>query len=114
MRLNLPKMQHDNALKALEKRKLIKTVKSANQKNKKIYMLYELQPDQELTGGPWFNDQHEYDEEFIRIIYDQVLKFVKEKPYASVQEISDKLNSSGVFKDRLLVRLLSSTQELTA
>lgn len=39
--------------KNLESRKLIKPVKAVNAKSKKCYMLYELQPSREITGGPW-------------------------------------------------------------
>jgi len=39
--------------KNLESRKLIKPVKAVNAKSKKCYMLYDLQPSKEITGGPW-------------------------------------------------------------
>jgi len=49
-------------LKLLEGRKLIKPVKSVS--SKKVYMLYDIQPAQELTGGPWYTEL-EFDHEFI-------------------------------------------------
>jgi DNA-directed RNA polymerase III subunit RPC6 len=51
-------------LKTLESRKLIKPVKSVTAKSKKLYMLYELQPSKELTGGVWYSNL-EFDHEFI-------------------------------------------------
>lgn len=41
-------------LKALESRKLVKSVKSVTGGNRKVYMLYELEPSRELTGGAWW------------------------------------------------------------
>jgi len=50
--------------KQLEQRRLIKPVKSVTAKSKKLYMLYELTPSKELTGGPWYSGL-EFDHEFI-------------------------------------------------
>ena len=41
------------ALKVLESRKLVKTVRSVQQKTKKLYMRYDKQPTREVSGGPW-------------------------------------------------------------
>ena len=41
-------------LKSLENRRLIKPVKSVTAKSKKLYMLYDLTPSKELTGGVWY------------------------------------------------------------
>lgn len=49
--LTAPKLQ--KALKALEERQLVKTVKGAGSAVRKIYMLFELAPSDELTGGTW-------------------------------------------------------------
>jgi len=102
MTLNIPKKQWEEAIKTLETRKLVKTVQSASQRNKKIYMLYDLQPGQELTGGPWFNEQNEYDQTFINIICRQIRSLVEDKSDVTVDDICDKLNSSGIFRERLL------------
>jgi DNA-directed RNA polymerase III subunit RPC6 len=48
----------------LETRRLIKPVKSVTAKAKKLYMVYNLTPAKELTGGPWYTE-HEFDHEFI-------------------------------------------------
>ncbi|CAB9505807.1 III subunit RPC6 [Seminavis robusta] len=50
--------------KTLEARRLIKPVKSVTAKAKKLYMLYNLTPSKELTGGVWYSDL-EFDHEFI-------------------------------------------------
>ena len=37
-------------MKSLEGKKLIKSVKSVNATKKKVYMLYDLEPDRSVTG----------------------------------------------------------------
>lgn len=51
---NLPHPRVTKVLKSLETRKFIKTVKMHSQASKKIYILYELTPSEELTGGRWY------------------------------------------------------------
>mmetsp|Transcript_2110 Transcript_2110/g.4429 ORF Transcript_2110/g.4429 Transcript_2110/m.4429 type:complete len:341 (-) Transcript_2110:1433-2455(-) len=61
---NLQNQALNKIFKALETRRLIKQVKSINAKAKKLYMLYELTPSKELTGGVWYSDM-EFDHGFI-------------------------------------------------
>jgi DNA-directed RNA polymerase III subunit RPC6 len=68
---NLPQTQISKIFKTLEARKLIKAVKHVAQQNRKVYMLYELEPSREITGGAWYTE-HEYDAEFINVLRDQV------------------------------------------
>ena len=49
---------------ALESRRLIKPVKAVTAKQQKRYMLYDLVPAKEITGGPWYTES-EFDHEFI-------------------------------------------------
>jgi hypothetical protein len=49
--------QINKCLKSLEQRKLIKAVKSVASSNRKVYMLYELEPSREITGGAWHVSQ---------------------------------------------------------
>ena len=49
----LPQVKLIKVLKSLEDRRLIKPVKSSTCATKKIYMLFELHPSEELTGGQW-------------------------------------------------------------
>jgi hypothetical protein len=78
MKSNLSQIQMQKVLKTLEMRKLIKAVKSVASKNRKVYMLYELEPSKELTGGAWYTEQ-EFDAEFIEVLRDHCLKFILHK-----------------------------------
>ncbi|EEC49444.1 predicted protein [Phaeodactylum tricornutum CCAP 1055/1] len=62
--------------KTLESRQLIKPVKSVNAKSKKLYMLYDLTPSTELTGGVWYSDM-EFDHEFISELRNFLLSCVR-------------------------------------
>ena len=50
-RSNLPVPQITKIFKTLEARKLIKSVKHVAQQNRKVYMLYDLEPSREITGA---------------------------------------------------------------
>jgi DNA-directed RNA polymerase III subunit RPC6 len=53
-RSNLPVQQVPKILKKLEEKKLIKAEQSIEGKNKKVYMLYDLEPAKEIKGGAWY------------------------------------------------------------
>lgn len=50
---NLQQTQVTKILKQLESRKLVKAIKPVNQPSKKFYMLFDLEPAREITGGAW-------------------------------------------------------------
>jgi len=85
----------NKALKVLQSRKLVKTVKSVQQKTKKLYMAYDLVPTREVSGGPWYTDQ-EFDHEFVEGIKRFVTKFVAEKRHATLGEIHGALAKSRI------------------
>jgi len=62
--------------KALETRKLIKPIKAVTANNKKRYMLYDLTPSKEITGGPWYSGS-EFDHEFIAELRNFILMCVR-------------------------------------
>lgn len=67
-------------LKSLENQRYIKSIKSVKHPTRKIYMLYNLQPSIEVTGGPWFTDS-ELDTEFIESLLSVIWRFVASKTY---------------------------------
>lgn len=104
---NLPLTEINKILKNLESKKLIKAVKSvavsrSNKKvlfctwkpeafnclkslncciqasKKKVYMLYNLQPDRSVTGGAWYSDQ-DFESEFVEVLNQQCFKFLQSK-----------------------------------
>ena len=67
----------NDSIKRMEKLKIVKQVKSVKT-NKKVYMLYEMEPNIELTGGSWYTDE-EMDMEFINELCSSILKFITSK-----------------------------------
>lgn len=68
----------NKVLKNLESKKFIKAVKSVAASKKKVYMLYNLEPDVTVTGGAWYSDQ-DFESEFVEVLNQQCLKFLQEK-----------------------------------
>lgn len=75
---NLIMTQLNKILKNLESRKLIKAVKSVSASKKKVYMLYNMEPDRTVTGGAWYQDQ-DFESEFVDILNQQSLRFLQMK-----------------------------------
>jgi len=75
-RTNLHQTVLNRSIKALETANLIKQIKSIKFPGRKIYMLYELNPGEEVTGGPWFSEG-ELDVDFIELIGGLITEYVK-------------------------------------
>lgn len=45
---------------------------------KKVYMLYNLEPDRSVTGGAWYQDQ-DFEAEFVDVLNQQCLRFLQMK-----------------------------------
>mmetsp|Transcript_7062 Transcript_7062/g.23398 ORF Transcript_7062/g.23398 Transcript_7062/m.23398 type:complete len:287 (+) Transcript_7062:1175-2035(+) len=74
-RSNLQQPQITSCLRQLEKRKLVKAVKSVTNKNRKLYMLFDVEPSREVTGGAWYTE-HEFDSEFIDGLRQACLQYI--------------------------------------
>ncbi|RPD52907.1 hypothetical protein L226DRAFT_496070 [Lentinus tigrinus ALCF2SS1-7] len=68
----------DRCLKSLVQKQLIKATKSVKYPTRKIYMLYHLQPSDEMTGGPWYTD-NELDTEFIKLLCSACVRFIRDR-----------------------------------
>jgi len=84
---NLGQAQLTKVMKALEGKKLIKAVKSVSATKKKVYMLYNIEPDHSVTGGAWYSDQ-DFETEFVEILNQQCYRFLQGRLISS-QKNSD-------------------------
>jgi DNA-directed RNA polymerase III subunit RPC6 len=75
---NLKATVLNKVLKNLESKKLIKSVTCVNASKKKVYMLYDLEPDRALTGGAWYSGK-EFESEFVEILNEQCFIYLCEK-----------------------------------
>lgn len=97
-------------LKLLEQRQLIKSVKSVTSRSRKLYMLYEVVPAPEITGGAWYTDG-EFDHNFVESLSQFVLTFVhkseeREGRPVSLTQIEQGLLTGGIYKVELSRREL--------
>lgn len=116
---NLLLTQVNKILKNLESKKLIKAVKSVAASKKKVYMLYNLEPDRSVTGGAWYSDQ-DFESEFVEVLNQQCYKFLVQKAeaaketkvdpiaqrngsYASSQDVWKYISELGISKVQLSV-----------
>lgn len=79
-RTNLHQTIMNRCLKLLEQKQLVKSVKSVKFPTRKIYMLYDLTPSIELSGGPWYTD-NELDTGFIHELSMACLRYIQSKSW---------------------------------
>ena len=103
IRSNLVQTHISKILKKLESKKLIKSVKSVQASKKKMYMLYDMTPDDSLTGGAFYSDQ-EFESEFVDMLNQQCLKFLQQKAFKARANHSDPIAQASAS--------LCSTQEV--
>jgi DNA-directed RNA polymerase III subunit RPC6 len=135
---NIPQTAFNRAIKSLETKKYIKRVRSVKvsrsacyidrgkQKLKAILMLYDLEPADDLTGGPWYTERDGIDSVFVDDLLLILVRFVDKRSfptakrvkkedgtetvvnrffqpsyrgYATAQDIYDDIMSSGVLQD---------------
>lgn len=111
---NIQMTQLNKILKNLESKKLIKAVKSVAASKKKVYMLFNLEPDITVTGGAWYSDQ-DFESEFVEVLNQQCYKFLQQKTalaekmnvdplakrnasYSSSQDVSKYISQLGISK----------------
>eukprot|EP01116_Phalansterium_solitarium_P006091 TRINITY_DN18403_c0_g1_i1.p1 TRINITY_DN18403_c0_g1~~TRINITY_DN18403_c0_g1_i1.p1 ORF type:complete len:295 (+),score=77.39 TRINITY_DN18403_c0_g1_i1:118-1002(+) len=97
---NLAPTQITKIVKALESRKLIKTVTSIASKNRKVYMLFDVEPSKEVTGDIWYSGQ-DFDSEFINALCQIAFKYLQKQRFASAEEVGAWIRKSGASKAEL-------------
>merc|ERR1719357_2084000 len=75
---NLGQTQLNKVLKSLEGKKLIKVVKTVNATKKKVYMLYNVEPDHSVTGGARYSEQ-DFESEFVEILNQQCYRYLEHR-----------------------------------
>mmetsp|Transcript_22354 Transcript_22354/g.48627 ORF Transcript_22354/g.48627 Transcript_22354/m.48627 type:complete len:342 (+) Transcript_22354:83-1108(+) len=100
---NLQNQALNKIFKALESRRLIKQVKSIAAKAKKLFMLYELTPSTELTGGVWYSDM-EFDHGFItelRTFFMHCVRRMNNGNGVTLKEITNKMDQAKISRVNL-------------
>ncbi|CAG9462372.1 unnamed protein product [Pedinophyceae sp. YPF-701] len=92
---NLPQATVTKIVTSLLQRKLIKEVRSVEAGKRKVFMLYELLPAKELTGGAWYTEQ-ELDSEFIEVLRQASLKLVTKRGEVTLGQVSAFIKESNL------------------
>lgn len=98
-------------LKNFEASRKIKSIKSVKN-NRKIYMLYDVKPSDDISGGIWFSN-NDVDLEFVQKLMSIILKFcyVKEEEYAlptinslfKTSDVKEFIENSGISEVNLTI-----------
>ena len=104
LKTNLMKQRVDKALKKLINNGLVKGVKSVAYKTRKLYMLANIVPHRDVTGGPWYTDS-EFDEEFVNTLRNIILFSMSKKEYMSAEDVQAEFDSDARYKQILQVQL---------
>lgn len=101
-------IQNNSELKQIVDRliakRLIKEIKSVQGTNKRVYIISELEVSTLHTGGAWYNDEQEFDNEFIEAMYEQVLAFIKTMPYVTVEQVASYIADIKISNEELSVK----------
>ena len=95
---NISQQVLNRSLSALESRFLIKSVRSVASKSKKLYMLYEVEPATEITGGPWYSENQDFDYAFVEALSDFITRVVGQNHMLDLASIFEKVNISDISK----------------
>lgn len=108
IRSNLQRPQVEKITKTLKARMLVKEVPTIQGKNKKVWMLHNMMPSTEVTGGAWFNDSQELDVAFINTLRFTALDCIGTKGFASVADVHTFIHASDVSKEDLAMADIQS------
>ena len=76
-------------LKKLVGKQSVKAVTSVSSGREKVYLLFHLKPDISVTGGTWYNEQGEFDHEFVDLISKQCLRYLQETAQTALKYLTD-------------------------
>jgi DNA-directed RNA polymerase III subunit RPC6 len=110
VKTNLGTQILNKTIKNLESKKLIKHVNSVYASKKKVYMLFDLEPDRSLTGGSWYSGK-EFENEFVEVLNEQCYLYLVDKKLKSSQIGANKK----ILSDPIAARNASyaTTKEIT-
>lgn len=95
-RSNLQQRTINKILKTLLSRKLVKAVKTV-QGNQKVYMLFDLEPAEELMGRAWCSGT-EFDEGFMATLRKTCHKCIEHRGSGTAEDLLAFVRQSGIFQ----------------
>jgi DNA-binding HxlR family transcriptional regulator len=86
-RAKLPKTEVTKALNQLIAQQRIKDIRCFSNKAKKLYILFELEPSEAVTGGTFYNDARDIDVSFVDNMRSKIVGFIGSKKIASLPQV---------------------------
>lgn len=96
MQSKLQMAQLQKVIKVLEQKQLVKSFKSVMAKNKRYYILFDLEPALEHQGGVGYGPDLEFDREFVNELSNECYQFIVHKGFTSLEDIRNFIKESGV------------------
>eukprot|EP00906_Rhabdomonas_costata_P035882 RCo050402 len=84
------------SLKFLIGRNIAKEVRNVANRMQKVYMLAELEPSVQVTGGTWYTESGEYDVEMVKVLQHQCLRRIKEMRSCSTKALVEWIATSEI------------------
>ena len=86
-KLRIDNTQYINKiLNKLSKKFLIKSLKVLNTKNKKVWIGFDIEPSQEITGGIWCSNQ-EFDNNLVTVFSERCYEHISRQKYTSRKDL---------------------------
>lgn len=85
----------------LQARNLIKEIKSVLSSNKRVFILAELEASKSHTGGPWYGDDQDFDQEFISAVYEFGKSFIEGRKFVTIEDVTKFVAESGICNEAL-------------
>lgn len=87
--------QYNASLKKLKAKNLIKSVKTIHGKNKIVYMLANLEPSREVTGGVWYTGT-DFNTNLIAELQREACQYILLKKQCTVADVLDHVRKKGL------------------
>ncbi|ERN07478.1 hypothetical protein AMTR_s00019p00255850 [Amborella trichopoda] len=97
MKKYIPENILNKSLKLLLSKNLIKLVANVHNPRRKVYMLANLQPSEEISGGTWYSGK-EFDTELIDVLKQHTLRFITKMKVVILDKIADSIKTSEILK----------------
>eukprot|EP00759_Apiculatamorpha_spiralis_P011131 PhF_6_TR18578/c0_g1_i2/m.27140/K03025/RPC6, POLR3F; DNA-directed RNA polymerase III subunit RPC6 len=90
------------ALKFLTDNKVVKRVKSIENKQSVLYMAAGVEPAGDISGGKWYTANQEFDTQFVLKLRQACLEITQEQRIVSAEQILQKLSAQALSRESLM------------
>lgn len=102
VKTGIPTARVNRLLTSLEHKSLVQSVKSVQAKNRKVWLVSEIEPSTEVTGGFLYNTDQEFDNDLLHLLLQSAKQYLQEHT-AGVKELTQHLRfvSKGIQEENV-------------